>query len=113
MHAQHDQTDDSKATVDRREQPRFEPPVDAYVDVKTPRGRKLQARVHDMSALGGACLVFNDDPQIEEGDLVSVSYGQLLNEAEVRHVGHKYGKHLVGVRWLKNATMLAVVCDPT
>jgi len=113
MCTQQDQSENSKAIMDRREPPRFEPPMDAYVDVKTSRGSKMQARVLDMSALGGACLVFDEDSQLEEGDVVSVSYGLLINEGEVRHVGHKYGKHLVGVRWLKNATMLSAACGPT
>lgn len=112
MSTQQDRANTSEATLNRREQPRFDPPVDSYVDVGTSRGNKMQARVYDMSALGGACLAFDEDPQLEVGDIVSVSYGQLFNEGEVRHVGEKYGQHLVGLHWSENATMLAVACDP-
>jgi hypothetical protein len=97
--------------AERRVQPRFAPPKNAFVQVGTSRGNVLRAKVHDMSALGGTCLAFDDDPDLHEGDSVTVSYGELLNEGEVRHTSYKYGQHLVGVRWLSNATLLAVACD--
>jgi hypothetical protein len=100
-------------TSERREQPRFSPPLSTCVTVGTSGGTILRARIHDTSVLGGACLAFTDDPQIQEGDFVTVSHGQLRNHAEVRHVGYKYGKYPVGVRWSTNATLLGVACDPT
>jgi hypothetical protein len=98
-------------TVERREQPRFAPPGDNFVHVEMPHGHILLAKVRDMSVRGGTCLALDSDPKVEEGDWLFVSYGNLLNKAEVRHANHQSGQYFVGLRWLTNATLLAVACD--
>ena len=113
MSIQEDRADNSRPTAERRAHPRLEPPVDVYVDVDLHCGSKVQARIRAISPFGGAGLIFDEDPRLEVGNMVSVSHGLLHNAGEVRHVGEEYGKHLVGVRWSTSATTLAIACDPT
>lgn len=100
MSTQEGRCDDSKATAQRRRQPRSEPPADFRADVGLPCGRMLQAQVGDVSTLGGACLVFDDDPRLEAGSVVSVSFGAFLSDGEVRHVDNVHDRYRVGIRWL-------------
>lgn len=91
-----------EATVERRQEPRTAPSCNAYVDVQLPCGETLQARIHDMSGFVGSCLVFDEDPRLEIGCMVDVSYGPVSVSGEVKHAGFVYGEHRVGVLWLND-----------
>jgi hypothetical protein len=85
--------------VERRRNPRYRAPEVTYADVLLPCGQALKARVLDASHFGGRCLVFDEDPKLEIGAMITVSSGRYMCASEVRHADQRDGEYRIGVRW--------------
>ena len=89
----------SKATEAGHAQPHVAAPGYVDVNVKLPYGSQVQAWIRDMSPFGGVHLLFEKDPQLEVGSVISVSNGLFPSTGVIRHIGTVGGKHWADVSW--------------
>ena len=93
----------SESVVDCRNHTRREAPEDTYVQVEYAHGT-VQARILDASPFCGACLVFDDNPRLEAGNTISVSYGKSRIVGQVRHAQEFCDEYRVGVCWVTDVS---------
>ena len=104
MHTQPTELEGHSVEVaERREFIRYEAPDDLVVTVELPVGA-VEAQVVDASPMGGACLVFDEDPSLHSGMVIPVSCGGSSVLGEIRHVAEECGRFRVGVRWMHELT---------
>lgn len=88
------------ASLDRRTFERL-PPQFASIDLRTPDGNLLRAKVENVS-LGGICLRLEAGDGLSENDAVDLIYVYAAMPAVVRHVEtYPDGGMVVGLEWSK------------
>ena len=84
--------------VEERKRPRKQP-VTPRLLVKVGNGVPVSTVVVDESVDGGACLLFESEPDLSVGSMVTIWFRQAPTKAIVKSVVEQSGSYRVGVQW--------------